>query len=185
MFHRPNLRSLPDHLRWRCETVAQGTEVTAIIAGLPVPVVTHWDIEKGQTKPCLFDVTAGGLTCPCRYAPMKSQRTVYTPFITRDGEKIVIPASERVGEKLMEFNPGKLLTLARPKKRCAGLKIIIPPESDQTQAWVKRTRPTCIHDIEEYLMHLWQIPALNKHFGVPFRPAVGMIVEKPAKGNGE
>ena len=88
----------------------------------------------------------------------------------------MIPASALVGEKLMEFTPGKLITLFRPKKRCAGLKIGVPIEDEQHAAWVKRMRPTCLHDISEYLLHLWQIPALNKHFGVSFRPAVGTIM---------
>jgi len=156
--------------------------MTGVLAGLPVPVRTHWN--GTATKPCVFDVTSGALMCPCRFKPMGGVTTIYTPFITRAGEKIVVPASELVGEKLMEFNPGKLLKLFRPKKRCAGLKIEIPTEEGQTQAWVKRVRPTCIHDIEEYLLHLWQIPELNKHFGVPFRPATGRIVEEKGKGNG-
>ena len=102
--------------------------------------------------------------------------TVYTPIITQQLERIVVPASERVGEKLMEFTPGKVITLARPKKRCAGLNIIVPVEHDGGHAWAKRIRPTCLHDISEYLLHLWQIPELNKHFGVAFRPAIGTIL---------
>lgn len=175
MFPRTCLTSLPDHLRWRCETVEQGTEVTGVLAGLPLPVRTHWDGEA--TKPCLTDLTGRALLCRCATTPMSGTVTVYTPIITKDQERIVVPASQLVGEQLLKFTPGKLLTLARPKKRCAGLKIIIPSEPDQTQAWVKRMRPCCIHQIDEYLLHLWQIPALNKYFGVPFRPAVGTILK--------
>jgi len=171
MFPRTSLTTLPDHLRWRCETVEGGTEVTGVLAGLPVPVRTHWNGSK--TLPCLADLTCKELFCPCTVKGMSGTTTVYTPFITKEGEKIVVPASPLVGEQIMKFNPGKLLTLFRPKKRCAALRIMVPTEDAQTQTWVKRVRPTCLHSIEEYLLHLWQIPALNKHFGIPFRPAVG------------
>lgn len=175
MFPRTSLRTLPDHLKWRCETVAPGTEVAGVLAGLSVPVRTHWNGKK--TLPCLSDITCRDLLCPCATQPMSGTTTVYTPMITKDGDRIVIPCSALVGEQVMKFNPGKLLSFFRPKARCAALRITVPSEPDQTQAWVKRMRPTCVHSIEEYLLHLWQIPALNKHFGVPFRPAVGTILK--------
>jgi len=174
MFPKTSLRSLPDHLKWRCETIDPGTAVKGVLAGLPIPVRTHWDGKA--TKPCLADISCRALHCRCTVTPMQSVITIYTPIISSDLERLVVPASERVGEKLMEFTPGKYLALARPNKRCAGLNIIIPTEPDGGHAWVKRLRPTCVHDISEYLLHLWQIPALNKHFGVPFRPAVGTVM---------
>lgn len=182
MFPRTTLAVLPDHLRWRCDTVEQGTEVTGVIAGLTVAVRTHWNGKK--TLPCLHDLTAGSLHCPCTITPMSGTTTGYTPLITREGDKIVVPASPLVTYKLLEFNPGKLITLKRPKKRCAALQIIVPTEDSQTQGWVKRIRPTCLHSIEEYLLHLWQIPELNKHFGVPFRPAIGTVVKYENGGTG-
>jgi len=175
MFPRANLAVLPDHLRWRCETVEQGSEVTGLLAGLTVVVRTHWNGKK--TLPCLHDLTSGALHCPCTVTPMSGTTTGYQPLLTREGERLVIPASPLVTYKLQELNPGKLVTLSRPKKRCAALRISIPTESDQTQTWVRRMRPTCVHSVEEYLMHLWQIPALNKHFGVPFRPAIGTVFD--------
>lgn len=175
MFPRTALSVLPDHLRWRCETVEGGTEVTGLIAGLTVVVRTHWNGKK--TLPCLHDLTAGALHCPCTTTPMSGTTTGYTPIITKENERLVVPASPLVTFKLQEFNPGKLITLSRPKKRCAALRISVPTEDAQTQTWVKRLRPTCCHSIEEYLLHLWQIPALNKHFGVPFRPAIGSVMK--------
>jgi len=171
MFPRTALTTLPDHLRWRCDTVEGGTEVAGVLAGLPIAVRTHWN--GSRTLPCLHDITSGELFCRCRTTPMSCTTTIYAPIITKEADKIVVPCSPLVGAKVMEFTPGKLIGFARPKKRCAALRIMLPTEDQQTQLWVKKIRPTCLHSIEEYLLHLWQIPALNKHFGIPFRPAVG------------
>lgn len=178
MFPKTELPILPDHLKWRCETLSGGGEVEGIMAGNVVVVRTHWNGTK--TLPCLHDMTCGKLFCPCTVKPMSGTHTGYTPLITRELERLVVPASPLVTYELQKFNPGKLIKLKRTKIRCAPLKIEIPTSEGQGQAWVQRLRNTCTHNIEEYLLHLWQLPVLNEFFGVDFRPALG----SPLKGEG-
>ncbi|MBN9118698.1 MAG: hypothetical protein J0I06_06000 [Planctomycetes bacterium] len=97
---------------------------------------------------------------------------MYTPLILKTKERIVVPCSAVVGYKIQNLKPGKLITLKRSELRCAPLRLDIPPSADQEQSWVRYLRPTCVSKIDEYLLHLWQIPALNEFYGVPFRPSI-------------
>lgn len=183
MFPAASFSNVPNHLKWHCETIEGGCDVTGLIAGPIKPVRTHWNGEK--TLPCLFAMTHGKLFCACTVRPMSGTTTGYTPIITRANDRIVVPASALVGYELQKLNPGKLVKLYRPKKRCAALRIELPTSDEQEQAWVRRMRPGCIHDIEEYLCHLWQIKALTEFFGFEYRPAVGRTGEVIDRSRGD
>jgi hypothetical protein len=171
MFPKKQAEVLPDALRWRCETVPAGVEVKGLIAGPIVVVKTHWNGK--QTLPCLHDITGGEMQCNCQIKPMCSTTTGYAPIITREGERLVVPASPLVTVKMQAVKIGTYITLMRPKRRCAGLRFSVAGADEQESSWVVRMRGQCEHAIEEYLLHLWQIQELNKHFGVPFRPSIG------------
>ena len=69
------------------------------------------------------------------------------------------------------MNPGKVLRFTRPKKAKRPLSVSLVNGHEVDEAWVKRLRPACSHDISEYLCHLWQIEELTRHFGFEYRPA--------------
>ena len=174
MFGVADFHDLPDCLRWRCDTVAPGTDVTGVIAGKLVPVRTHWNGEK--TQPCRHAITKGKLYCPCTHIAMRGTTTVYTPLYTQAKERLVVPASALVGFNISKYAPGKLINLARSKLRCAPLKLSVPGSADQEQSWVRNLRQRCVADIELYLLHLWQDQELAKFFEVEFRPSIKTVV---------
>jgi hypothetical protein len=167
---------LPAAMRWRTDSVMPDTEITGVLAGEPVAVRTHWHSQDRRTVPCLIHQTAGKLTCGCAMRPWRCDTTVYTPIFTKTKEKIVVPCSALVGFEIKKLKPGKLITLSRSKLRCAPLRVTLPSATDEDQGWVKNLRRYCVHEIDEYLLHLWQMPELCAFFGVPFRPALGSSI---------
>jgi hypothetical protein len=169
MLRQATFPVLPNHLKWRCDTVDPGESVTGILAGPMQVIATHWNGK--QSKPCCRVITGGALNCPCSFQPMSIRTYGYVPLLTEKMERVVVVVSATVGYTIRDVKPGRVLRFTRPKKAKRPLVVNLVNETEVNETWLKKVKPACIFDITEYLLHLWQIRELTEHFGFEYRPA--------------
>ena len=178
MFPQPSLAPLPPQLCWECRKVAKGQRVEGILCGEVKQVPCHWD-GRGS-KPCRAFMTEGKLPCHCQVKPCSLRVVGYVPIMTKDREKLVVVVAATTAYQLESYPPGTAIRLARPDMDRKPLVAIKLRDMDIGEEFAKRMRQASVHDISEYLLHLWQDPILCLHFGVEHRPA-GVIALLPNK----
>lgn len=180
MFPKPVLAPLPPHLCWEVPKIKKGEWVEGVLAGEVKQVPCHW--SGTSSKPCLRFMSEGKLPCHCDKEPASLRVVGYVPIITKDRQKYVVVVSATTAYRLESVAPGKGIRLARPDKVKQAMNVVLRSDADIGEDFVKRMRPACMHDISEYLLHLWQNPILCLHFGVEHRPA-GVASLLPPKEN--
>lgn len=169
MFPRPVVESLPENLRWECVRVDKGKWVEGFLAGSVEQVACHW--SGRASKPCHAFISGGKLPCHCQDKPASLRVVAYVPLITKDKEKIVVPAAPTVGYLMERKKLWSPVRLARPDRDKKPLVVIDRLPADLNEQVYNRLKHVTPHDISEYLLHLWQEPILNVFFGIDHRPA--------------
>lgn len=166
MFPNATFRDVPAHLKWRCVSVAPGESLEGVTAGALVTVDCHWDC--GRSFPCLSRLTDGVLKCSCEDEPRSLRLLGYQPIMTKERERLVVLLSATVAQKVETIRHGTAVRFTRPKKGKRPLSVTLLSDYDLGEDFVKKMRAAALHDIHEYLIHLWQDRTLCDHFGVPF-----------------
>lgn len=178
MFPSATFRNLPAEMMWETVTVEKGDSFEGIIVGKCVEVDCHFD--RGADRACRAWATNGKL--PCLLCD-KFQRTLvrgYLPCLTKLRERRVVLLSESVVLKVRGLAQGTPVRFSRPKKGKRAVVLTLLSNTDLGERFTAQMRETLPVEIFGYLLHLWQIPELNAHFGMTYFPARRPIPDEPA-----
>jgi hypothetical protein len=171
MFPNATFRSLPNHLKWETISVAAGESAEGVIAGPLVTVECHWD--SGRSVPCRTLLTNGKLSCVCQKEPRSLRILGYCPIISKYRDRFVVLLSATVAQRVESIKPGTGVRFTRPKKGKRPLSVTLVPDYEMGEDFCKRVRQAAVHDIHEYLIHLWQDRELCDLFGIEHVPSCG------------
>lgn len=171
---------LPDHLKWRIIPIDLDQSVEGWIAGPLVSIAAHW--SGGRSLPCRRIMTDGALTCPCEDTPMSVRGISYCPLVDKIGERYVIILSATVAARVGRMARGTPVRFTRPPRQKRPLFVTVLPDTHLGSDRTKAMRQAAIHDIGEYLLHVWQDRPLCEAFGVEYRPACGVPAAKRKPG---
>lgn len=177
MFPKPVVAPLPPHLCWECVKVEKGKWVEGFLAGKVEHVACHW--SGRASKPCRSFISGGKLPCHCQLEPASLRVVSYVPIITKEKEKLIVPAAATVGYLVEQKKLWSPVRLARPERDKKPLVVIDRLPSDINERMWNQLKNCTPHDISEYLLHLWQDPVLCVHFGVEHRPATITPLMRP------
>jgi hypothetical protein len=129
-----------------------------------VACITHY--VQSRTVPCLEWITGGKLECPCSELAMGVRRTAYVPLVTKDHEKVVVIVSDGTFRALEGIAPGSSVEIGRGKclRRPCYVKTLAPEVLGDH--FTRKMKQAAVHDIRNYLLHLWQLPELYAFFKV-------------------
>lgn len=169
MFGSVTFRSLPDNLKWETVTIAKGESIEGWVFGKLICIESHW--TNGRSLPCREWCTGGKLKCPCRTEFIARRIIGYLPLYTKEKEKIVVMLSETVCQKMETVRMGTPIKLTRPKRGIRPLTVTLISDYEVNSDITKKIRQMAPHDIEPYLLHLWQDRELTEAFGCEHIPA--------------
>lgn len=172
-FPVPPVVQLPMALRWRVERFAPEDVRKGWIAGPTVRVVTHWTGKK--TTPCAWALTKGAVRCACQSASMAKRTVGYMPMIQTDGDRVVLFVPDSVALKHAGIPFGKAIQVSRPKNPTAAYKVKQLGNDELSSTLQKTVLAKGPQDIKQFLLHLWQMPALTLHFSAEFYPSLATL----------
>lgn len=144
---------------WTVQGIKPGTFMECAVLGPMVCPLVHW--SSPNTKPCVSALTNRAVLCRCDMEPLSVRRVAYLPVMTNAGERVVVILSNSVASALGDVPQHKLLKIARTTKKCAPLVVNAGDANQWTDVVRKRMTIVQPQDIREYLLKLWNIPALT------------------------
>jgi hypothetical protein len=179
LFPTCNVPDLPDYLKWRTLPLKPGESIEGWIAGPVVPVLCHW--VRRRSFPCMVHMTSGKLPCQCQLKPTSLRLVGYCPLIDKYKERYVIVLSPLITRAVQQIKAGTCIKFSRPTTAKRPLWHVVLPDTHISGEMSKKMRQISVHDISEYLLHLWQDKALCEHFGKEHRPGFGAGEEADEK----
>lgn len=163
MFESAPAAPLDPRLLWKVIPVPKPSGLRAWKVGPHVGVWTH---HVGVSQPCWSRLTDGAVLCPHCVDRERVRWIAYLPVCLRSTlHQRVIIISRTAGPVSDSIPIGSPVRFSPPATR--GLPTLVaaddgdmPPESERARI---STRPPA--DIRPYLLHLWGVPELLRHYG--------------------
>jgi len=163
MFESSPVPQSDPRLHWHVISVPKGDGLRGWKAG---PVVNVWCHHVGVSTPCWSRLTEGVILCPHCVARQGVRLIGYQPIYLRPSlaQRVVILSRSMLGVSATIPHAHPVRLTAPPTR---GLPVMLSVDADvelsSSAGKAASSRPAV--DIRPYLLHLWQVPELTRHFG--------------------
>lgn len=161
MFQSQGKPSRPDHLKFSYLKLDPGKVTKGWISGPSISIDTHF---AAGTKPCLNMLTEGKILCKFCIAELRKSFTVFQPFYSDLGEKMVALLGENSKELCDALSYGEQIIISKGKHKNSSYRLRQETFTSFACAYLIRLENQ--HDIRPWLLQLWGMPELVQLFGL-------------------
>jgi hypothetical protein len=150
-----------DHLRWTTLKLFPGKKIRGWKGGPPNGFKTH---HVGTSKPCKDKISKGSLECNYCAGKLRLGFTGYMPFISEDGDRLVVVYGRDFHTRAKEIPFGSPILVKKANSKNGVVSVTISDWSVQPCPWLVNKKKQ--HDIRPWLLQLWGEEDLKKYFGM-------------------